>query len=164
MDRKLAIPMIAIFVVTTCAALLGLIQIGSHTAFEDVLSLVVEGFFSSYLCVLIPLLYHRLMGNIGVEDEGRDVETDSKKATPYTWGPWRLNNIWGTLNNIIAIAYLLVTGFFSFWPPTAKVDAESMNYSSLVLGGVAILSVLYYFIWARKSYTGPIAEVVAERI
>ena len=36
-----------------------------------------------------------------------------------------------------------------------------MNYSSLVMGFVAIMSGLYYVIRANKTYTGPIVDIPA---
>jgi choline transport protein len=54
------IPVVAIFVVTTFAALLVLIYIGSSTAFNDVISLTITGFYGSYFLPCIFLLYHRI--------------------------------------------------------------------------------------------------------
>lgn len=34
-----------------------------------------------------------------------------------------------------------------------------MNYSVLVTGFVAGFSVLYYLIWKRREYVGPVVEV-----
>lgn len=41
-------------------------------------------------------------------------------------------------------------------PTTAK----SMNYTVLVTGAVAGFSVIYYMLWARKIYSGPVIEIV----
>lgn len=162
--------MVAIFVVVTITALLGLIQIGSSVVFNDVISLVVEGFFSSYLCVLLPLLYHRIKGNITVCDEDCDFETDkhsSRSAVDravYAWGPWRVPEPFGTINNAFACCYIVAIGFFSFWPPGADVTPKNMNFSVLLLGGIAVLSALYYLLWARRTFTGPIMEVYVDDV
>jgi amino acid transporter len=58
------IPTIAIGVVAFIAALLTLIYIGSPVAFNDVISLTVTGFYSSYLIPSAFLLYHRIKGNV----------------------------------------------------------------------------------------------------
>ena len=58
-----------------------------------------------------------------------------------------------------ACAYLILIAFFSYWPAVIPVSAATMKYSSLVLGFVAIASMIYYFIWARKTYRGPIVEL-----
>lgn len=34
-----------------------------------------------------------------------------------------------------------------------------MNFSVLMTGSVVLLAVLYYVLWAKKEYKGPIVEV-----
>ena len=75
------------------------------------------------------------------------------------WGPWRLKGIFGIVNNVIACAYLILLIFFSFWPSVNPVTDLNMNFSVLVTGAVVIFSVLYYLLWAKKNYKGPIVEV-----
>ena len=152
--------------VIVCCGLLGIIQVGSSTALTDVLSLVLEAFYSSYLCVLLPLLYHRLKGNIAEPSEGSDFTnaTDASAGSSYTWGPFRLRGVFGTLNNIVACLYLVLVGFFGFWPPEKQVTGETMNYSVVVLGAVAVLSVVYYMMIGRRTYNGPVVEVEAQKL
>ena len=75
------------------------------------------------------------------------------------WGPWHIKGVLGMLNNAFACVYLVIILFFSFWPPATPLVASTMNYSSLVTGAVAIFSVVYYFVWGKKYYQGPIIEV-----
>jgi hypothetical protein len=49
--------------------------------------------------------------------------------------------------------------FFSFWPTQMNPTIAQMNWAVVVTGGVATFSVVYYVLYARKSYTGPIVEV-----
>ena len=66
------VPVVACLVVTGIAALLTLIYIGSATAFNDVISLTITGFYGSYFLPAALLLYHRIKGNIlphGTEPE-----------------------------------------------------------------------------------------------
>lgn len=74
------------------------------------------------------------------------------------WGPWHIPGVWGIINNVFACAYLTVVFIFSFWPPATPVAPASMNYSILVTGAVAVFSVIYYLVWARKEYDGPVIE------
>lgn len=83
----------------------------------------------------------------------------STTGAELVWGPWRIKGIWGILNNSFAVVYLTIILFFSFWPPVIPVTAATMNYSSLVTGTVFIFSIVYYFLWAKKDYQGPIVEV-----
>ena len=75
------------------------------------------------------------------------------------WGPWRVPEPLGTINNVFACIYLIIIAFFSFWPTTTLITAASMNYSVLVTGGVAMFSMVYYFAYARRTYSGPVVEV-----
>lgn len=75
------------------------------------------------------------------------------------WGPWRIPGVLGIVNNSVACIYLIIILFFSFWPPMTPVVASTMNYSSLVTSTVAIFSIVYYFVWGKKEYQGPIVDV-----
>lgn len=156
-NARTTIPLVAITVVTILAALLGLINIGSSTALNDVISLVLEGFYTSYFVACSLLLYRRVRGDIGDHADGHFGGPAGLK--PYTWGPWRVPGAIGILNNACACVYLIVLSFFSFWPTVLPVTPANMNYSSLVTGTVVICSVTYYVTWARKIYRGPIVEV-----
>lgn len=126
-------------------------------ALNDVLSLSISALYISYLVALVFLLYRRVTGAIRVPS----TENSHEKVVPdnLIWGPWRIDGILGTLNNVFACMYLVFVLFFSFWPPATPVaSADQMNYSVLVTGAVAILSVVYYYVWAKKDYDGPIVE------
>jgi hypothetical protein len=144
---------VAVVVVFVCSCLVSLINIGNTTAFNAVVSMVLEGFYTSYLLACGMLLYRRLKNDI------REPNTEATSERPYEWGPWRLKGMFGTANNIVACAYLILIAFFSYWPTALPVNAANMNYSSAVLGGVAIFSIVYYYITARRSYVGPVVEV-----
>jgi choline transport protein len=75
-DKRTKVPIISVFVVTTLAALLTLIYIGSDTAFNDVVSLTITGFYGSYFLPCAFLLYHRFRGHIlpyGSETNNRGI-------------------------------------------------------------------------------------------
>lgn len=75
------------------------------------------------------------------------------------WGPWHIPGVWGIMNNVFACIYLIIVFFFSFWPPGTPVGPETMNYSILVTSVVAAFSVIYYLVWARREYDGPVVEL-----
>lgn len=90
--------------------------------------------------------------------------TDSGfKNTPSSrrliWGPWRMPAMIGVVVNTIACAFATIILAFSCFPPTAIVDKTTMNYSSVVTGGVMILALVYYFVYGRKVYQGPTIEI-----
>ncbi|KAK5993514.1 Amino-acid permease BAT1-like protein [Cladobotryum mycophilum] len=53
----------------------------------------------------------------------------------------------------------LILHILGFFPPTAPVQASTMNYSSLVFGATVLYSIVYYFVWGKKQYNGPIVEI-----
>ncbi|KAF2197262.1 amino acid transporter [Delitschia confertaspora ATCC 74209] len=160
-DQRTTIPVVAIVTVTTFSALLALINIGDATAFNDIVSLVLEGFYISYFLAISLLLWRRLRGNISPNETSALSSPVSSESTHscLSWGPWRLKGVLGVANNAIACSYLLLLIFFSFWPATPNVTAENMNYAVLVTGSVSLFSVAYYLIWAKRSYTGPVVEI-----
>jgi len=76
------------------------------------------------------------------------------------WGPWRLRGALGVANNVTACIYLLLLIFFSFWPSQLGInDPAQMNWAVVVTAGVALFSIGYYLLYAKKSYAGPVVEV-----
>ncbi|KAF2475870.1 amino acid transporter [Lindgomyces ingoldianus] len=163
-DKRTTIPVVAIMTVTVFSALLSLVNIGNDTAFADIVSLVLEGFYISYLIAIGLLLWRRLRGDIREPDSTNQSTFNSTEPSEsihssLTWGPWRLKGALGIANNIFACSYLLLLIFFSFWPGARTVDATQMNYAVLVTGFVVLFSIFYYLVLAKEKYTGPIVEV-----
>ncbi|KAK7187759.1 hypothetical protein DPSP01_010807 [Paraphaeosphaeria sporulosa] len=164
-DQRTTIPVNAILVVTTLSALLALINIGNNAAFNGTISLVLEGFYISYLLAIGLLLWRRLRGDLSNPYSGltafhSDRQADETLDRSLGWGPWRLEGWLGTANNVMACCYLLLLIFFSFWPNNFKIENPSqMNWAVVVTAGVASFSVGYYLLYARKSYSGPKVEV-----
>lgn len=69
--------------------------------------------------------------------------------------------ILGPMVNLLAIFYVLIILFFSFWPPEVPVDATNMNYTVLVTGAVSIFSVTWYYAWGRRDYKGPVIDAAS---
>lgn len=155
--------MIAIVVVTVCSGLLALINIGNNVAFNGTISLVLEGFYISYLLAIGLLLWRRLRGDMKSPEPITSFSSASnsdERDLALQWGPWRLKGAWGVANNVLACSYLLLLILFSFWPNYLNVsDPTLMNWAVLVTGFIMIFSIGYYLLWARKTYTGPIVEV-----
>lgn len=127
-------------VTTVILMLLGLINIGSTTAFNAILSLAVVGLQLSYLMPIVLLIWRRLTC-----------------PQTLTWGPFRLGRA-GVFVNAIAVIYLTFTSVFSLFPPYQPVTAQNMNYASLVLGATVLFGLFYWPISARKKYSGPLTE------
>ena len=105
------------------------------------------------------LLYRRCTNGFKMPEASGLPALANTSGAELIWGPWRVPGVLGIINNTFACVYLVVIGFFSLWPSSLPVTAASMNYSILVTGTLAIVSVVYYFVWARKVYMGPIVEI-----
>ena len=154
---------------TAFACLLALINLGSSTVLNDVLSLSIAGFYATYFAASGLLLWSRCTGAIQAPTPGDGGFGTTTAVDPRSgdfrlvWGPWRVPGLLGVVNNVFACAYMLVLWFFSFWPPTDPTTPSTMNYASLVAGSVVLFSVVYYFIWGRRYYTGPVVDVGSDR-
>lgn len=152
------IPSYAVLVTVLIGILLSLVNIGDATAFNGVISISIAGLFGSYLIAASLLLWRRVRGDILVgrpDDEG----LTNTMGSGLTWGPWRLRGALGTANNAFSCIYLTYIFFFSFWPAVKDVTPENFNWAVLVFVSVISFSMVYYLIWARKIYTGPIVEI-----
>ncbi|KAH8728986.1 amino acid/polyamine transporter I [Phaeosphaeriaceae sp. PMI808] len=162
-DKRTTIPVVAILVVTVCSALLALVNIINYTAFNGTISMVLQGFYLSYLLALGLLLWRRLRGDLDNPHSSMTIfhstQVDEGYDRSLTWGPWRLKGALGVANNMVAICYLMVIIFFSCWPSINHPSPQEMNWAVLVTGAVTLFSMVYYFIFAKKIYTGPIVEV-----
>ena len=156
-SKNSEIPIVAIGVVTTFTTLLVLIYIGSAFAFSDVISLTITGFYASYFLPYAFLLYRRVKGQIRSFRTPLPQRLDPELMP--TWGPWRLPGIFGTINNAYAYIYMIFVIFWSVWPPSTPVSANTMNYSIVVTGGVIILSSVWYVVRGNQEYRGPVNEM-----
>ncbi|KAJ5752125.1 amino acid/polyamine transporter I [Penicillium odoratum] len=138
--EKRQVPDYSVLTVTVLLLLLGLINIGSTTAFNAIISLAVFGLHLSYLLPIALILWRRL-------------------STPklLTYGPWKLGGC-GVILNILSLVYLSFTCIFMLFPPYYPVTAANMNYASLIFGAVAIFSLIYWVWRGRKVYEGPVME------
>jgi choline transport protein len=127
-----------------CTSLLSLINIGSTTAFNALLSLATIGFYFSYG---IPILMFFI----------RRFSTDR----PIEFGPWTLGRL-GYAINVLAMAFCLFLIIFLPFPTVLPVTAQNMNYASVVFIGVILFSLVDWIIRGHKRYTGPIREVRSE--
>jgi choline transport protein len=122
--------------------LLGLINLGSTTAFNAMVSLALLGQYTSYVLPTMFMLARRIRPG---------------KNIPY--GPWALGR-WGIPINIFTIAFSFLTIAFNVLPPYFPVTAKNMNYAGVVFGAALIICALLWILRGHNHYTGPIKEVM----
>ncbi|KAK0513311.1 hypothetical protein JMJ35_004297 [Cladonia borealis] len=171
-EPRTRIPMVAIGLVAIIPALLALIYMGSSSIFEDVVSLSTSGLYASYFIPCSLLLWRRITGQIkpysSRDNEGTtsppplpngSFSADDEVVQPeLSWGPWRVPGLLGTLNNAYACVYTVFVMFWSFWPPATPTTPSTMNYAVLMTGATILFSMVYYYVWGKKGYLGPLIE------
>ena len=141
-DNKYGIPIRAMLGVAFIVTLLGLINIGSTTAFNALISLTLLGQYTTYCLPTGLILYRRIR---------RD------KHLPF--GPWQLGK-WGIPLNIVTIIFSVVTLAFNLLPPYYPVTASNLNYAPVVFGAALLLTVVFWISRGKYHYRGPIRRVI----
>jgi amino acid transporter len=137
---RMRVPVISICVTASTTCLLSLINIGSTSIFNAIVSLTVAGFFGSYLIPFTLFLYARVYS--------------PEKVRP---GKWSLGR-YGVYVNAFTIVWCTVCMFFSFWPQSVHVTARDMNWSCVLWSGVVGFAVVFWWVHGRRVYTGPVVE------
>ena len=153
LQRGSAIPIYAVVIASLTAAAIGLINIGSSAAFNDVISLSVSSLYASYILIESMFLYRRCTG--GIQPRNSD---ESVAPGTLTWGPFHLPGAFGIAVNLFSVLFGIIIFVFSFFPVATPVTPQTMNFSSLMLGSVILFASLYYVLWGRKEFVGPIME------
>lgn len=133
--------------------LLSLIILGSAVALSALISLITAALFSSYFLVCGLLLWRRSTNAL------QTYTPDTINAKSLSWGPWRVPEPFGMINNFFACIYSAFLFFWSFWPQVTPVAPDTMNWCVLVFGTIVLFCVVWYFVRARHYFTGPIKEV-----
>lgn len=113
---------------------MGCIYLGSHTAFEAFAGSFTVLTTLSYLAALVPFMLRR------------------RSSVPP--GPVYMKGALGYVVNVLACGFMLVWIVFYCFPYTAEFTIESMNWSSLMTGGLTILVALWWY-HIQGRYKGP---------
>ena len=140
------VPIRAIGLVTTVVVLLSLINIGSSTALNAIISLSTLALYISYLIPIALLVLKRI-----------------KYKSIGPTGPFTLGR-WGLPLNVFALVYGVFICIFLPFPSTMPVTAVNMNYASPVFGFVLLFALAYWFIRGKYVYTGPIREISEDAV
>ena len=116
------------------ATVLGCIYMGSATAFSAFVGSFVVLSTLSYLAAILPHLL-----------------TMGRNVTP---GWFWMKGATGFVVNGISSAYIIVFIIIFCFPFAIPVDAATMNYASLISGGLSLFVLIFWFI-RQNSYVGP---------
>ncbi|KAM9914848.1 hypothetical protein OXX69_000237 [Metschnikowia pulcherrima] len=136
---RLAVPIHAVITGGILAIVVGLLCLIGPTAANALFTLVIAG---NYLAWGTPTFLRLLY-------------MDSK----FVPGKFFLGQVWSRINGWISVAYGLFTIIMVMFPTDTNPDKETMNYTVVVASGVWILSLGYYYAYARHHYHGPASNV-----
>ncbi|KAI8712462.1 hypothetical protein NCS52_01344500 [Fusarium sp. LHS14.1] len=112
-------------------AIFGCLYLGSELAFN---SLISTGLLLQYISYSIPVIL--------MLSQGR---------SNFQHGPFWYPKL-GLLANVVMLAWALVALAFYCFPYYLPVVADGMNYTSAVLGGIAVITGTLWFVYANKNY------------
>lgn len=131
------LPIWALAFSVTITMLLGLINIGSSTAFNAVISLVVAAYYSSYFNAIALLTWRKF------------------NSTAPEPGPWTIGKTPSLIVNIMTLVYIVIVFIFSFFPLTVTdLTPSSFNWAVVLYFGVVGIGIALYLI-RGKSYCEP---------
>ncbi|KAH7066031.1 amino acid/polyamine transporter I [Paraphoma chrysanthemicola] len=132
---KLKMPVNALCVVATCLCLLGLINIGSSTAFNAFISLPALALYMSRF--------------------------STNHATPIPWGPFNLGKA-GPVINLGAMSYIIFILIWMPLPGALPVDRWNLNYAGPVVGAVLVAAALDWCVNGRRRFRVPVASTIPD--
>jgi amino acid transporter len=130
-NSRLGVPVWSLVLVTVVQMLLGLINLGSSSAFTAFVSVGVVALAISYAIPIGASVFHKRQ------------EVNNAK---FNCGP-----VLGLVVNIIALVWIAFELVLFCMPTVLPVTAVSMNYAAVVFVGFMAISAVWYGIYARKS-------------
>ena len=123
-------PVNAVWLVVTFCSCLNLIGIGSTQTIVAIFNITAPALDLSYIAVIIA---HRVY----------------EHRVPFIEGPYTLGR-WSKPVNAMAIGWVVFISVVLFFPPTKPVTATNMNYAIAVAGLIALISLSWWFLSAKK--------------
>lgn len=133
-NEKLSCPVPATVLAAFLCTCLGAIQLGSKTAFTDLVGSFIILTTMSYALAIGPHLF------------------TGRKNVPK--GPFWMGSA-GYAVNAIAVLLIVFFNIMFCFPYVYPTTESTMNYNSVILVGVLILTIAWWFIHARTKYPGP---------
>ncbi|KAF4441675.1 cholin permease [Fusarium albosuccineum] len=134
--QGLDVPVWSTIITGVLVTALGAIYVGNTTAFNNFVGSFILLSSSSFLACILPNL---LTGRKNI-----------------TYGPFKMHGALGFVINGISCAYMVTWAVIYCFPYALPTNAQSMNYISVIWGGLTFLVAVWWFASARKGYQGPI--------
>lgn len=139
----LNVPVNALLLVGVICALLSLINIGSSTAFNALISLPLITLYISYGIPITFILIRKVRG----------------LHTRY--GPFQLGR-WGIPINTFALVYILFILSFVALPTLRPVVPSNMNYAGPLACAIMLIALGDWFIHGKRRFQVPVSRAVSD--
>ncbi|KAK6461581.1 amino acid/polyamine transporter I [Scheffersomyces coipomensis] len=70
-------------------------------------------------------------------------------------GPFYLGKIGSFLVNLTTVCWITYVIIMSMFPDQRYIDKNTMNYTCVINVSIWMLSLVYYFVWGYRTYSGP---------
>jgi len=139
-DDRFQAPVRTIWLAAFLAFCLALPSLGSSVAFSAATSIATIGLYISYgLPILVGLIWPK----------------------NFTKGPFNLGRASRPVALIAVLWILFITVIFCL-PELNPVNSQTLNYTPVAVGIVALWAFGSWFLWAKRWFTGPIRQIEAE--
>ncbi|KAL4992523.1 amino acid/polyamine transporter I [Aspergillus falconensis] len=128
-------PVNAVWFVVLFSIALNCIAIGSTQTATAIFSITAPALDLSYVSVILA---HQIY----------------KHQVSFVEGPFTLGT-WGSWINWVSVIWVLFISTVLFFPPHVPVTAENMNYAIFVGLFIAVFALVWWWVDARRKYTGP---------
>ena len=140
MNYKRNVPDNAVYLTSVVAGVICLINLGSTTGFNVVVSLNLLALLSTYMISIGCVLRKRIM---------------KEPLPPARWSLGRF----GLPINAFAFAYSGFVIVFACFPNQVPVTMKTANWAPLVWASVIVVAIVIYVVHGRKFYTPPVVFV-----
>ncbi|RMZ78090.1 hypothetical protein DV737_g4001, partial [Chaetothyriales sp. CBS 132003] len=131
---RLKVPAYSVVLCAVICTILGCIYVGNLTAFNAFTSSYIVLSMASYLAAILPNLLSKR----------------SRVIPGYFW----MKGAIGFVVNWVAAVFMLAFIVIFCFPFALPAEAETMNYTCIIFGGLTILMGLFYLL-LRRDYEGP---------
>ncbi|KAI8630050.1 amino acid/polyamine transporter I [Xylariaceae sp. FL1651] len=138
-DARFQSPIRTVWLAATLSFILALPSLGSSVAFAAATSIATIGLYISYgIPILLGLIWH--------------------KNFVAMKGPFNLRGL-SRVVAFTAVSWILAITVVFVLPTTNPVTSQTLNYTIVAVGIIAVGAIGAWVLWARKWFTGPAAEV-----
>ncbi|ORY69058.1 amino acid/polyamine transporter I [Pseudomassariella vexata] len=138
-DARFRSPIRAVWLAATLSFILALPSLGSSVAFSAATSIATIGLYISYgLPIAIGLIFH---------------ENFTAMKGPFNLGPF------SKIVALVAVLWIMCITVVFCLPTSNPVSDQTLNYTVVAVGIIAVGATGAWVLWARKWFTGPATEV-----